>query len=98
MAEAEDTVEFLRRLEGDPPPPSRGVSMKPGVVAADLEAKCRRLETGLDELEAAEAGVRVAREEAEAALGRAEKVGPWVVQAIEGLAGLAGMGSRGLIP
>ncbi len=31
MAEAEDTVDFLRRLEGDPPPPSGGVSMEPGV-------------------------------------------------------------------
>ncbi len=92
VAEAEDTVEFLRRLEGDPPPPSRGVSIKPGVVATALEAKCRRLGTGLDELEAAELEVRVAREEAEAALARAERVGPWVVQAIEGLAGLAGVG------
>ncbi len=90
VAEAEETVEFLRRLEGDPPPPSRGVSMDPGVVAADLEVKHRRLESALDELEAAELGVRVAREEAEAALARAERVGPWVVQAIEGLAGLAG--------
>ncbi len=68
--------------------------MEPGVVAADLEVKSRRLETVLDELEAAELGVRVAREEAEAALARAERVGPWVVQAIEGLAGLAVQAER----
>ncbi len=84
VAEAEDTVDFLRALERDPPPPSRGVSMQPGVVAADLDGKRRRLETELDELEAAEA-----------ALARAERVGPWVVQAIEGLAGLAGLAGEG---
>ncbi len=67
VAEASETVDFLRRLEGDPPPPSGGVSMEPGVVAADLKVKHRPLETVLDELEAAEAGARVAREEAEAA-------------------------------
>ncbi len=92
VAEAEDTVDFLRALERDPPPPSRGVSMQPGVVAADLDGKRRRLETALDELDAAEAVVRAAREEAEAALARAERVGPWVVQTIEGLAGLAAVG------
>ncbi len=46
--------------------------MEPGVVAADLAVKRRRLETVLDELEAAEVGVRVAREEAEAAFAHGE--------------------------
>ncbi len=68
--------------------------MDPGAVAADLEVKRRRLETALDELDAAEVGARIAREDAEEALARAERVGPWVVQAIEGLAGLVG-GGRG---
>ncbi len=56
VAEASDTVDFLHGLERDPPPASRGLSMDPAAVAADLRLKRRRFKTVPDELEAAEAG------------------------------------------
>ncbi len=87
------TIDFLRQLEGDPPPPSRGLSIEPGTVAGQLEDARRELAEVLVELELAEDRTRVAREEAEAAIERCQTVGSWVTQVIEGLAGLAGAGS-----
>ena len=89
VAEASSTVDFLRRLERDPLPPALGVILDAGEAAADLEGARERLEEVLDLLTAAESDVTFARERAAAAIAHAESVGPWVVQAIEGLVGLA---------
>ncbi len=95
IAEASATVDFLRRLERDPPPPVLGVSLDAGDAAADLEGARERLQEVLDLLTAAESDVAFARERAASAIAHAESVGPWVAQAIEGLAGLAEVGSVG---
>ncbi len=94
-ADASSTVDFLRQLERDPPPPVLGVSLDPGAAAADLEAARLRLESVLEVLPAAESDAVAAREKAAAAMEHAKNVAPWVAQAIEGLAGLAQVESVG---
>ncbi len=83
------TVAFLRQLERDPPPPMHGVIIDPGAAAEDLEAAGGRLGALLEELKGAEAQATAARAEAERALAHAKSVAPFVMQALEGLAGLA---------
>lgn len=96
VAEAAWTLGLLRRLERDPPPPVRGICLDPGAAADELETAHDRLESVLDELDAAEARAAVARADTEAAVAQAESVVPWLTRALEGLAGLsrAGCASR----
>ncbi len=90
-----ETVAFLRQLERDPPPPIHGVIIDPGAAAEELEAAGGRLEAVLKELEGAEAQATAARAEAERTLAHAKSVAPFVMQALEGLAGLAHSGRVG---
>ncbi len=96
VSEAGETVDLLHRLEQNPPPPNRGISMDPGALAAEVEAARQRLESVLDELEIAEARALAARQETEATMARTEMVAPWVMRALEGLAGLGRVGSVGV--
>ncbi len=96
VAEASETLGVLRRFERDPPPPSRGIVIDPGPVAAELEAARGRLKTALGELEVAKARAGTAREEAKAAIRRTKEVAPWVTRTLEGLAGLARAGAVGV--
>ncbi len=83
------TVDVLRVLESDPPPPILGVSLDPAAAAADLGAARERLAAVLGELTAEESDVKLAQAEAEAAIAHCESVAPWVARTLEGLAGLA---------
>ncbi len=83
------TVDLLRRLERDAPPPVLGVSLDPAAADADLEAARERLAAVLEELTAAESNAKLAQAEAEAAIAHTESVAPWVARTLEGLAGLA---------
>lgn len=94
--QATSTVACLRQLERDPPPPIRGLCLDPGAAAAELAAARDRLEAVLDELDAAEACAVAARQDADAAVAHTQSVAPWVVQTVEGLAGLAQAGCVGV--
>ncbi len=94
VEEAPLIIDLLRRLERDPPPPVLGVSLDAGVAAADLEAARDRLKGVLAELAEAESGAVATRQQADAAMAHTKNVAPWVIQAIEGLAGLAAQKSR----
>ncbi len=89
VAEASWTLDFLRELERDPPPPVLGVSLDVAAAIADLEPVHERLEAVLAELTGAESDAKFAQSKADAAMAHTEDVGPWVVQAIESLAGLS---------
>ncbi len=66
--QAARTVDLLRQLQRDPPPPIRGVIIDPGAAAADLEGATERLAAVLEEFEVVEARAVAARAEAEATI------------------------------
>ncbi len=84
------TVEVLRQLALDPPPPVGGVRMDPAVVAAGLEKSLRALDGAMTALDGAEADAKFARQRANEALTTAEEKVPHVARTLEALGHLAG--------
>ncbi len=84
------TVEVLRQLALDPPPPVGGVRMDPAVVAADLDTSLRELEAAITALAGADADAKFARQRANQAFTATDRVVPNVARTLESLGQLAG--------
>ncbi len=89
VVEASSTIDFLHELERNPKPPVFGIRLDATAAARELETERKCLEAVIAELAEAESDVRFTQSKADAAIAHAKEVAPWVVQTIQGLAGLA---------